>query len=276
MTVDEKPYWLQRPRGEVLRRLELVRNLASATVRTVRRITYLLYPKTKGKELEKRYNTTIKDVVRARILGIIPWKNIREVRCKFTEPKGRKDMKEFLEKAEVVKKLGDQYFRDRRPAHKRKFLVWFEAQAVEEEFEDVCYTYDVPYVCGRGQATWSIKNKMATEKLDGEWLILYFGDNDEKGHEIYDVIKRDLKYRGCAAKMEWVAVTPEIEEEYNLPEGSRIDGFELEDLKNLIENIIIEYIDIEKYNEIIETEQRERDILNKNYKLVIRRKSGRG
>ena len=60
-----KPYWKAKPTPIVINRMKLLKSLTSV-VRTVRRLTYMLYPKAKGKVLGNAYTNTIKDVVRCR------------------------------------------------------------------------------------------------------------------------------------------------------------------------------------------------------------------
>ena len=270
MTVSKNPYWKRNPNRVVSERLDKISKVASKIERTVRRITYILYPKLHGKELENAYNNTVKDVVRARITGIVPWKNIRESRTKLVDREGYDDIGHFLF-CQEVEDLEKYYSLSKRPSHKKRFLVWFEKETVLSEFEAVCSKYDVPYLCGRGQATWTRKHHMAVDKLDGSWDVLYFGDNDEKGHEIHEVIERDLEYFGCKANVRWVMMTKAIEDKYDLPEEARLDGLELDDLENEIEEIVLAYIDIEKYKKILRQEKTDKVDLQK-YKLVLQKK----
>jgi len=113
----------------------------------------------------------------------------------------------------------------------------------------------------RGQLTWTEKNKLATERLESEDLILYFGDNDEKGREIIDVIGRDLTYRGCDCEILWVAVTRRQEERFGLPRDARIDGFNLPDLRMLIEEIVTDYIDLKEYELLHEQEEEDKQTI---------------
>lgn len=260
MAVDPNPYWAKAPSERVMKRLKQIKKLASS-IMTVRRITYILNPGKHGKDLERAYNTTIKDVVRARIRRILPWGRIRESRCEFINDKGYSNVERFIEYYEG-RELGEWYSLNKRPSHKRKFLVWFEKDTVDPEFKEICGEYDVPLVCGRGQATWTIKRKMS-QLLSSKWTVLYCGDNDEKGREICDVIKRDLKYMRCHAKVIWAMVTDEMEEEYNLPSEARLDDFDLDDLKEVLRKIILEYIDEEEYNRRVIQEEREIEYLEK-------------
>ena len=58
-----------------------------------------------------------------------------------------------------------------------------------------------------------------------------------------------------------------------MPENARLDGFDLEDLEILIEEIIREHIDLDKYEEILKQEEEDRKYL-KGFRLKVERKEG--
>ncbi len=267
MTVELYPYWMRRPSKAVMDRLAIIASLTQNTVRTVRNITYKLYPDLHGKALDVAYNRTIKDVVRGRIMGLVPWQNIRESRIEFHSPNGYESQDSYV-KSLIDENFWKWYRRSRRPAHLHPIECWFEKTTVEPEFAEVCGRYDIPYLSTRGQFPWTAKKN--SDRLTEQHLILYFGDRDEKGQEIRDVIKRDLTYLGIPCNIEWVAVTPEQEQRFGLPSGARLDGFELEDLKTVIEEAIQPHIDQELYNSIIEEEEREIEELRRG-RLVFER-----
>lgn len=270
MAVDPFPYWMKEPSKKVMERLNKIVSMITSTM-TVRRVCYMLFPGVHGKKLENAYNNTIKDVVRLRIREMLPWDSIRESRCEFVKPYDYyafDNLEDFIAtESDDGETLADRYERNMSITHLRNILVWFEKDTVEPEFKEVCKKYHVPLVCGRGQATWSIKKKLG-DFLNADWIVLYCGDNDEKGREIMDVIERDFRYLGCDAEVQWVMVTEEMEAEYDLPEEARLDDFDLEDLKSILENIILEYIDKDELKKLKDEEKKDRQQLRK-CKLVL-------
>ncbi|MCJ2531433.1 MAG: hypothetical protein LN413_03850 [Candidatus Thermoplasmatota archaeon] len=265
MTVEMRPYWQRKTSEAVMERLRFIAELTASTERTVRNITYKLYPDLHGKALDRAYNTTIKDVVRGRIMGLVPWKNIRESRVRWRSPDG------FASKEAFLKSLLDKDFwrghsLSKRPSHRRPLEVWFEKDTVEPEFGSICRKYSIPYLSTRGQLTWTAKKN--SSRLTAEHLILYFGDRDEKGVEIRDVIERDLRYLGIPCEMKWCAVTEEQEERFDLPSGARLDGFDLRDLPTVIEEAVSEWIDGDRYEAIKRQEAAERRELRRG-RLVL-------
>lgn len=253
MAVDHYPYWMKEPTKAVKDRIMKIADMLAGTIRTVRNITYSLYPDLHGKDLDNAYNVTVKDIVRARIKGYVDWESIKESRCTFKNQAGYDGVNDFWESQELDE-LWTRYSLDRRPAWKENILIMFEKETVQDEIAEICYKYDVPWVCGRGQATWSIKKTLA-DFLDSSWTLLYMGDNDEKGVEIFDVIERDLRFLRCGCKFKWAAITDEQADELGIRRDSRLDGPDLDVLKDLVDSIIMGYIDKEKLEEIEEQER---------------------
>ena len=66
-------------------------------------------------------------------------------------------------------------------------------------------------------------------------------------------------------------VTEEQEQKYGLPENARLDGLEDTDLHEIINEVILKYIDSDKLKHIREQQEKEREEL-KDYKLKIVKK----
>lgn len=257
--MSKYPYYQKYPGERVFERLRTIQRLAANEVRTVRNISYLLYPGLHGKDIDAKYNLTIRDVVRARILKMVPWENIREAATHYHSPQGWENVDAFKGHASNAERLAKAYSRDKRPSHRRPIVVVFEKDTVIRQFANVCGKYDIRYVNCGGQLSWTEKNLLATRRLGDNDLILYFGDNDDSGYMIHDVIKRDIRYRGCNTPIEWVALTDEQEERFGQPRHARLDGLNLPDLEMLIEEIVVEYIDLEVYQGIVDQEKEDKD-----------------
>jgi hypothetical protein len=272
MAIDKTPYWMRKPKPKVVERMNKIKEILGNAERTVRNIAYKLYPKLYGKLLDQKYNTTIKDTVRMRTSEMIPFEQIRESRTKLVDPKGYENVDDFIEH-HSIEDCSILYSRNKRPSHKYLFENWYEKETLKPEYERICNKYDIPNLCIRGQAQWSTENK-AFKRLTEDHVILYWGDNDEKGKEILEVVKRDLRFLGCKVKDEnflWVGVTPEHEKRFKLPENSKLDGFDLDDLETLIEEVIREHIDVDVYEEILRQEEKDKEYL-KGFRLKVEKK----
>jgi len=176
-------------------RLNKIVEILGSGVRTVRNITYKLYPKLHGKALDRKYNTTIKDTVKLRTSGKIQFRQIKEVRTSVRDIKGYDNVDIFI-KNKAIDDLSQYYSLNRRPAHIKPIETWFEKETIADDFEDVCGNYDIPTLAVRGKAQWSSLKK-AADRLTNDHIVLYFGDNDKVGQQIYETIKDYIKFLGC-------------------------------------------------------------------------------
>lgn len=281
MAVDANPYWTSEPRASTLERLERLAAVVGEQDDpiTVRALTYKLHPEAHGDDLNRAYNTTCKDAVRARHLGLVSWSDIKEGRVEDEQPREYRSVDAYLNIRLNVNHLARQFTLDKTPAHERPIEAWFEKATVLDEFESVCSSYGVRCISTRGQMPWAAK-KAAADRLDGDALILYFGDNDAKGREICDVIERDLRYLAAEnadgnadaatpPTVEWCGVSDEHEARFDLPTGARLDGLEPDDLREIIRGAVTEYIDLDEFDEIAEKERQDKERLRDRLETVF-------
>lgn len=276
MTVSETPYWVRTPQGAVRERIEQIARIVDDQDEklTVRAITYKLYgEEVHGKELERAYNRTCKDVVRARVLGAIPWSAVSEERVESGGSTGWSSRDAYLDYHLDVDRLANGFKLNREPAHERPIRVWFEKATVLEYVAEVCREYGVLYTCTRGQMPWTAK-KNAADELDPDTAILYFGDNDDKGREIRDVIDRDLRYLAdeigaTPPDVLWAGVDAEHEARFELPPNARLDGLDPGDLRDLVAESIRGFVDEEHLEQIVANEADERELIRQTLDDVL-------
>lgn len=266
----KKYYWMSKPDEATEKRLNKIIEILGNGIRTVRNITYKLYPKLHGKALDRKYNTTIKDVVKLRTSGKIRFEQIKEVRTHVSNPDGYKNIQDFIDRKEIEEDLGLYYSRSKRPSHIKPFEVWYEKETIIEDVEGICMVYDVPSLTIRGKPQWSTIKK-ATDRLTDRHIILYFGDNDKIGHQIYETVQDYIKYLGCECSFLWCGITGEQEQKYGLPKNARLDGLDDKDLHEIIRKTISKYINSDKLKHIKKQQEKEKEKL-KDYKLKIVKK----
>lgn len=262
MAVDENPYWARSPQQATEERLKELADILDEYDEpiTVRALTYKAHPDAHGKQLKKKYQDTVADCVRGRTQGYIQWESLKEERTGHNVPVGGFDeVDNYLETALNAEKIARRFRRDKTPAHKQKVECWFEKATVADDFKEVCHPYDIRQVSTRGQVTWTTK-KHAADRLGGDAVIIYFGDNDDKGREIPDVLERDLNYLTDenAPDVIWGGVTEEHERKYGMPSESRLDAFEPQDLRDIIRENVEKYINMKQYRQIVEEEEQQK------------------
>ena len=266
----KKYYWMAKADETTEKRLKTIIKLLGDGIRTVRNIAYKLYPKLHGKALDRKYNTTIKDLVKLRTSGRIKFEQIKEVRTHLSNPEGYKDIQDFIDRYEIENNLYLYYSKTKRPSHIEPIEVWYEKETVTEDVEGVCMVYDVPSLTIRGKPQWSTIKK-ASDRLTKDHKILYFGDNDKIGRQIFETVKDYVHYLGCECSFLWCGVTGEQEQKYGLPENARLDGLDDVDLHEIIKEAVLKYIDSDKLKQIREQQDKEKEEL-KDYKLKILKK----
>jgi hypothetical protein len=104
--------------------------------------------------------------------------------------------------------------------------LWFEAEAMHEQFEYHTQNYRVSLVPFRGDCSiplkWQIAKKLESiyEKYDKPIKILYFGDCDEKGLQILDAAWTDIRaWSKSSFHVERVGLTEEQAKQFGLPEN---------------------------------------------------------
>jgi len=117
--------------------------------------------------------------------------------------------------------------------------LWYEAEAMSEQFEYYTHNYRVSLVPFRGDVSipikWEIAKKLETlyDKYQKPIKILYFGDYDKKGFQILDAALRDIK-AWCKVhfNIERVGLTLEQIQRFKLPENPDKPGYQWEALED--------------------------------------------
>lgn len=104
--------------------------------------------------------------------------------------------------------------------------LWFEAQAMYQQFEYYTRDYRVSLIPFRGDCSipikWEIAKKLETmaQKYQKPIKVLYFGDYDEKGLQIYISALKDIRaWCNVDFDVERVGLTLEQAQRLNLPEN---------------------------------------------------------
>ncbi len=236
-------------------------------------------------EIYKRIGNLISDL---RYSGHIDWEAMED-RARTTEiPQDFEDMKQLINAAINSYKLS-------RWSDQKFYVELFsEKDTMYSRLEPLANKYHIPLNINRGYASSSViydLSKRLKEKIEnGKYVILlYVGDHDPSGLDmIKDIDKRiteflenGQEYTESNFKIVHVALTKKQVQEYNLPPNpaklsdSRANKYiekhgevswELDALKpqimiKIVEDIILNYVDMEKYEAWIKREKEEKQEL---------------
>jgi hypothetical protein len=118
------------------------------------------------------------------------------------------------------------YFEDTIQDQDTYVQLWFEAEAMHTQFEYYTKDYRVSLVPFRGDPSipfkWEIaeKLKQILKKYGKPIQILYFGDYDKKGLQIFDSALKDIRlWSLCKVDVERVGLTLEQAQSLNIPDN---------------------------------------------------------
>ena len=186
--------------------------LAEYNPQTVRQVFYALVSSQALKNTKAEYNRTINALVKARKDGTIPWEWIED-RLRIPRRVAMwDDLGTFID---VVKQ---SYKRDVWAEQFCYVEAWVEKDALSGIFERVLKPYGVTLNVGRGYDGWtSIYNAAERYDVHDEVTVLYFGDFDPSGVNIFDSLGERLAYFGCGAEVIRCALLKDDIERYDLP-----------------------------------------------------------
>lgn len=124
------------------------------------------------------------------------------------------------------------YFKDSIEEQEYYVQLWFEAEAMHGQFEYYTKDFRVSLVPFRGDCSIPIKWELAkkleqiSQKYGKPIKILYFGDYDKKGLQIFSSALKDIrKWCKVAFDVERVGLTLEQAQTLNIPDNPNSPGF---------------------------------------------------
>jgi hypothetical protein len=179
---------------------------------TVRQVYYQLVSRQVIKNTRSQYQAVSKALVAARQEGIIPWDWLEDRLRKPREVAMWDDLADFSATAVSA------YRRDTWATQPLYFETWLEKDALSGIFEDVQRPYGVTLNVGRGYDGWDSIYNAAQRMGDGDGAtILYFGDFDPSGEDMFRSLQERLAFFGCCPTLKKCALTADDIIRYNLP-----------------------------------------------------------
>ena len=242
---------------------------------TLRQTYYQLVSKHIIENNKNEYQKLSNALVFARQQGIINWQWIEDRTRQPREVNMWSDLNDFFE---TVKKA---YRRDVWETQDNYIVVWVEKDALSGIFQKITSKYGVTLVVGRGYNSWSLKKELADmfERYEPkEPVVLYFGDFDPSGEDIYRDIEESFRFFQISLKtIEKVSLTKEDIEKYNLPPdfakksdtrskkfiakngdiAVELDALPADVLREKIKSSIEKYLNMEKFKIVLGEQSQE-------------------
>lgn len=179
---------------------------------TVRQVYYQLVSRQVIKNTRTMYQAVSNLLVDARKEGVIPWEWIEDRLRRPRHVSMWDDLSDF------AKTIRAAYRRDVWNTQPHYLECWLEKDALSGIFEDVLDKYGITLNVGRGYDGWDSIRNAAERWGDGEnTTVLYFGDFDPSGEDMYRSLIDRWDFFSCYPKVIKVALTAEDIRRYSLP-----------------------------------------------------------
>ena len=244
----------------------------------------------------KRLGNLISD---ARLAGLLDWEAIED---RVRTPKMQNEYDDLKDLVEAALR---SYRLPRWEGQDWYVELWCEKDAVSNILAPMAKKYHIVQMVNRGYSSQSAMHDTAERFLEQDETkrnaLLYLGDHDASGEDMVRDIRERLAMFGVELTVNKIALTFEQVKQYNLVpnpakltdtrskayikkfgnESWELDALPPDVLHEMIEQAILKVLDVDKYNEIIEQENSDKEILRKvvddimNGKSLYTRKLGR-
>ena len=283
-----------------LERLDIVNDIIveyqnDGYVLTLRQLYYQLVSRDIIPNIQSEYAKLSTLIKEGRMSGIIDWDAIEDrLRQPYT-PATFNNIQDVLDAVLYSYKL------NRQEGQEKYMEVWVEKDALSGVLKQITSKYHIPILVNRGYSSASamfdsfLRFRDAYEN-EQEIKIFYLGDFDPSGLDMirdirsrimeffigfYDVLDIDFTF-----KIVPIALTKKQIEFYNPPPNPtkitdpraksfieehgdtswEVDALKPETLNNLLEQILLDNMDIDKYNKILDKEQIDKDKMSEHFK----------
>lgn len=253
---------------------------------TLRQLYYQFVSRNLIENTDKAYKRLGSVINDARLAGLIAWEAIVD-RTRNLQAESH-----WESPTEIVATCARDYHTDLWRNQPCRVEVWIEKDALVGVIEGVCSQDDVPFFSCRGYTSqsemWAAAQRLIEFEDDGQdTRIIHLGDHDPSGIDMSRDIQDRLEIFGSAVEVRRIALNMDQIDEYGPPPNpakvtdSRARGYiaehgnsswELDALEpsvmaDLVRQEINKVRDSEKWNEVVEEEDADRECLEQ---LVIR------
>lgn len=221
-------------------------------------------------------------LTKGRMGGVVDWEIIEDrvrkphLRGSWESPKS------------ILRSALYSYRKDRQKGQNTYIEVWIEKDALSGVLKKVCEKYHINLMVNRGYSSTSAMYdsfKRFEEQIDKgkNCVILYLGDHDPSGLDMIRDIKERLDIFGVDVEVKAIALTQSQIKQYNPPPNPakikdkradnyirefgrvcwEVDALTPQTLNSLVEKHLLNYIDMDLYNQVLKDEEKDKLLLEK-------------
>ncbi len=280
---NDPPKWNKRTKELLTKIIEIVEKYDREGYRmTLRQLYYQLVSHDIIPNQQKEYAKLSRILTEARMAGLVDWDFIED---RIRVPKFPNQFRDIDHAMKVIKNV---YRLDRWDDQEYYVECWVEKDALSGVLEPITVDYHVHLLVNRGYSSASAMHDSATrirEQIDQgkKAVILYFGDHDPSGEDMVRDVENRLNNFGCYPEVKKVALTMDQIEQYQPPPNPAklsdprantyianhgVQSWELDALPpnvlvQLLRDELDELLDREKYDAIIENEDKDKTKMEK-------------
>jgi len=239
---------------------------------TLRQLYYQLVSRDIIPNKVKEYQKLSGLLTNARYSGLIDWEAIEDRARIPNIPNTFRDIKHLLEVATRSYQL------DRWEEQDYYIELWTEKDALSSVIVPITDKFQIPFCVNRGYTSASSIYESAQrflEQVEKTKVLLYLGDHDPSGLDMDRDIKDRLEEFGVDIEVLRIGLTQEQIKQYNPPENPaketdprakwyfekfgghswEVDALRPDVLQKLIESSILNYLDLDKFEQVRKQEQ---------------------
>jgi hypothetical protein len=253
--------------------VEIVNGLKDYWGLTLRQIYYQLVSRELIENKQTEYKSLSRLLVKAREDGLLDWQAMEDrTRAHYGTSNLFCSAAHYIQHDIDVFADSRYYMRDLQQGQPRYIEIWIEKDALSSIFKKVADRYSIPLTVCKGYPSRTFLNNFKTRangKLENS-LILYFGDLDPSGLNIFDTTREYFLKSLDGFDMTRIALTEQQVHDYNLPHSPEaikskdsrtkayvkkygmyaveLDALQPDALANIVNTAILSSIDIDMYD----------------------------
>lgn len=212
-------YITKRPQANMLNLISQIQHITEEYMSngyslSVRQIFYQLVSRDLIANTEKDYQNVIRACTTGRLMGAIDWSVIVD------RTRSRNYLPNWSSPEKLMRAAAKQYHRDWWENQPYYLECWVEKEALADVVYTAAGVYDVSGFACKGYPSLTSMYDTAGRMKDHaekQCIILYLGDHDPSGMDMYDNIKKQMNTFNAVVDVVWIALSMEQIEQYNPP-----------------------------------------------------------